>query len=600
MKMKFFVILTAIIAIITISIPVLAEIEDMTEESISITESVDSSGTVVSPSEEETEYINETETTEVEISEVEKTVTDIVISEDSLSEENADEEATAETAETQTRSVNSIESYYGKYANTFGQRLNSAYSNEYSDAYVDITTQAMAANVNDLYIVGKNGFDIRVDRTFNSATSPMRSLYSRNYDESQEIQSGFSKKYKCSANDMIIDVGFSNERGMFLAGKSFKGTHYSYVNTFGKQYFGYGALADDTSDITYTLVEDSPTTELYDTKKVKYLSLAYVNHPQYITLNNGWCLQHPSLGWCGNESSEEYRENHYIFQDRFNTIHSLCIETKKINSKDVLSNYNFEGGYGYTLNFADNNDTDFVTTHPEGFEYNLVITATNGDKYYFYYQYASNPQIVAITDRYDNIYRLSFTGSSFIITDMEGVVYTCNRSGITRTANGITTELVKYEWNEITDERDPEDEYSIDNEYIFTVTKNSGTSPTISEDEPNKTSYHMTREYYTHIFINNGEELTYYLPYKVVLPTGAEKHFEYQKVNTYDFDISITFSEYYVSEYYETDSAGTDIRNRKTYEYDISSFSGSYYLDEATVTYYNGDTTEKKGKIYIR
>ena len=28
-------------------------------------------------------------------------------------------------------------------------------------------------------------------------------------------------------------------------------------------------------------------------------------------------------------------------------------------------------------------------------------------------------------------------------------------------------------------------------------------------------------------------------------------------------------------------------------EYDISSFSGSYYLDEATVTYYNGDTTEK-------
>ena len=71
MKMKFFVILTAIIAIITISIPVLAEIEDMTEEAISITESVDSSDTVVSPSEEETEYINETETTEVEISEVE-------------------------------------------------------------------------------------------------------------------------------------------------------------------------------------------------------------------------------------------------------------------------------------------------------------------------------------------------------------------------------------------------------------------------------------------------------------------------------------------------------------------------------------------------
>ena len=71
---------------------------------------------------------------------------------------------------------------------------------------MDITTQAMAANVNDLYIVGKNGFDIRVDRTFNSATSPMQSLYFRNYDESQKILSGFSKKYKCSANDMIIDV----------------------------------------------------------------------------------------------------------------------------------------------------------------------------------------------------------------------------------------------------------------------------------------------------------------------------------------------------------------------------------------------------------
>lgn len=47
MKMKFFVILTAIIAIITISIPVLAEIEDMTEDAISITESVNSSDTVV-------------------------------------------------------------------------------------------------------------------------------------------------------------------------------------------------------------------------------------------------------------------------------------------------------------------------------------------------------------------------------------------------------------------------------------------------------------------------------------------------------------------------------------------------------------------------
>ena len=68
-------------------------------------------------------------------------------------------------------------SYLSDYDNMFSNDIDSPYQKQLSEGHVDVPAKTITANVQDLYIPGKNNFDITINRNFNINASVGKRTY---------------------------------------------------------------------------------------------------------------------------------------------------------------------------------------------------------------------------------------------------------------------------------------------------------------------------------------------------------------------------------------------------------------------------------------
>ena len=258
------------------------------------------------------------------------------------------------------------------------------------------------------------------------------------------------------------------------------------------------------------------------------------------------------------------------------------------NAKTVQMNYS-----KYTFSAVDNSDVSVTAQHPAGFTYNTMIKSDSGETYYFECFSYQNFNLLGISDRYGNTYQTSFDDSKYTVTTDDGVVYTCSNSGITKTYGDSVVQLVSYDTEIINSEKDVNNLYKIDNEYIFTVKKNSGTAAEILSDDNNITKYFMRQELkYGHL-LRNEQTLTYLQPYKIDFPTGLSRYAEYESADGWVIGApdELYEGEYYcVSRYY--DKVGSTVKNDTncSYGYAIQKNSPKYkYVSYSKNTLVSGN-----------
>ena len=89
--------------------------------------------------------------------------------------------------------------------------------------------------------------------------------------------------------------------------------------------------------------------------------------------------------------------------------------------------------------------------------------------------------IMAISDRFDNTAVIESVTNSIVYTLDSGEVFTVDNSGIKREFNNESEMLVNYDYQRNTAEDDPDNFYSCDDIPIFTVSRNSGETPSDSD-----------------------------------------------------------------------------------------------------------------------
>ena len=385
-----------------------------------------------------------------------------------------------------------LEMYSGMSANT----INSPYQAKESDGYVDTSDANMTVNVEDLYIPGKNGLDLSIKRNFKTGSSPQ--IYYTVYETNNSFQRaiGYYRVYLCNEKNEKISVFFRNEKEMYEAGDSFKGYYYTEMTTVTKSNRNkYFYLASPDGNYTYTLVDRTIHEATKSMKSFPTFS-EYEFDGGFLNIGNGWTIQVPALERYDLYTETGYRECYMIFQDRLGKMYTFNFGLENEDNWELQ--YVDEPNWNpFVFEFVNSKNIYDVAQHEKGFEYGATITTQNGDIYYFgNFAITPNPTIRAIEDKYGNIITFETTSSEYKITDTYGVEYTINSNGISKKVNNTVTELVKYEWqNDINSEKDLYQEFEIDNEHIFTVTKNTGTSNVISDNEPHKTVYYLRQEY---------------------------------------------------------------------------------------------------------
>ncbi len=493
-----------------------------------------------------------------------------------------------------TSEVLSTSEYLKSYSSLFASTLNSPYQAKESDGYVDTTNANMTVNVEDLYISGKNGLDLSIKRVFKTETSPM-GIYCFKRDSSKEsVPYGYSRTYICQQDNKRVTIYFSNEMSMYEAGDSFKGRKYSTSPSVKNT---YGTLAYILGEYTYNLASDGNITKKYFDSYNRERCYSYEFTNGYLEIGNGWSLQLPALvkyDFVQKDTSYKY---YLIFQDRLGNLYNFNVSTDKTDDGiRYMDDVSVPKWKPFTYTYYNNSDVTTIATHTAGFEYNIVIKAANGDAYYFLLPEYNTTQyyLKAISDRYGNIITFNSDETNYIITDTYGDTYTVNDTGIKKG----NKELVKYTWERINGGNDTDNNFTHDDDIVFSVSKNSGTSDIISDNEPHKTIYYHKQKYQLSYPLLGWKYLIYKLPYKIETPGGLEKHFEYDVENRWciggtSSTTGTTTNFYYVSKYYETYNNIT--LNKVDYSFNIvtHSDSGDNNIYDTTETYYIDNSTLK-------
>ena len=479
-------------------------------------------------------------------------------------------------AKAATSTVTANEYYYNCYKGIY-PNLNSAYSIPDGEGYVNSKTGSLSTNTEDYRIKGKNGFDIPIIRSFQTVpTSEYISSSEHNKKRSKEEY--YYVPYICSFDNKTVYVYFKNEKEVYEADSEFVGTGY---RTSGKNM--YANLKNTGSGNTYTYTRanaDAPSVSYRSSYYTDYLSDCSTRNA-FSELGSSMKIAKPSIYTYDYDSYDDYRDFYVIFQDIYGDAYSMEFSYQKSGDIRILKDVTHSklNKCKYTFSAVNNNDITETATHPLGFTYNSTMTSDSGEVYYFNETFGSNCiyDIVAVSDRYGNTYLIDGT-AGYKITTPEGVVYTCGSSGITRTINGEVTQLVSYGSERLNSAKDTNNIYDIDDEFTFTVTKNSGTSAQISANEKNVVKYKMKQELKYTELLHNLALCKYLLPYEIEFPNGLTKYIEYGK---FDWIVGLprdTFAvdSYYVSRYYE--KSGNKIRNESLYTLKSVKDYKTYYM----------------------
>ncbi len=459
--------------------------------------------------------------------------------------------------------------YYLQQYGSMYPNFNSPYNIAEGEGDVDETTGSLRTNVEDYRFKGKNGFDVSVVRSYSSITTEGNVLQEER-EKKKKVVAFFYNYYICSKDGKQIKVKFNNEAELAEADPSFEGSMYSSSDGYNVYY----QLKRSDTGIFYTLSNPAqePYTEYKETYYPEYANTIN-NSRSFIALGDGSRISKPSLKMYDILGDEDEDIVYLLFQDLKAQAFALKIRYYTDGPEDSLISASKAEGVSYcgiSVNFVNEDDTSETVIHPRGFEYTFVLETDTGEKYYVYKGSNISYNILYAEDRYGNGYTLADISGGFSVSTDEGVTYNITSHGVESVYNGFVTELVKYEGELKLGEQDIYDKYDIDDEYILTVTKNSGTSPQISDDEENVTKYYVKRALKYEYTLAYGYLSAYKLPYKIEMPSGVTKHIEYTSI---PWTVSEYFStevldgfHYPVSKYYETDKLG-NIKNKRTYTY---------------------------------
>ena len=468
------------------------------------------------------------------------------------------------------------------------------YTTPSGEGVVDATFGSLTTTVEDYHVYGKNGFDVSFIRSFNTSTSA-GDIGCNDFSKKKKVASHYEVNYECTDDGAVITFCFDTEKEIIEAGESFTGRKYRSTEMDDAD---YNTIIRGGSECTYVRRGNSAPHKAEKEKSYVYYPMNVDNEHAFVNMKSSMKVSMPSVASYDYDSGSGYRLTYVMFQDFNGETNSLALGYD--TEDDIVT---FDGSatpsgtfYSkYHMYAVDENDISVSAEHDAGFTYNMYLLGDDGTRYYVNRSNYLTYHLVGAEDRFGNVYRLAVDINSFSVTTPEDIVYTCDSSGITKTENGVVTELVSYSYEDVNnDEIDPNEYYTIDDEHILTIRKNSSDLPEISDDEENTIRYYMNQDYRYENVLEKWQELRCFLPYKIEFPSGLSKHIEYE-----EHSWSIGFREsasggnqFSVSKYYETD--GSSVCNYSEYQYEeneTASKINSYLSSEQTVK--NGNSIVK-------
>lgn len=472
--------------------------------------------------------------------------------------------------------------------------LNRPYTAPDGEGNVDMATGSLSTNVEDYRVEGKNDFDATFVRSFSTNTSA-EDIARDEYDSRKSVEDHYEVDYVCAKDGETVPLTFYNEMELMEAGEEFEGPNYK--GTKGTDV--YREMKNKTPITTYTLASGATPDKVYRNLSYRNFINSIDSVHSFVKLDSTMKISKPAMEIYDWVDENDYHIGYFIFQDiqgKSTAIEAIFDLRDDEKEYDGSSNSPGNSYSNYTLYAVDDNNIDATTEHNLGFTYNMYMQGDDGSKYYIMRdKLYTGYEILAAEDRYGNYYKIDITNSSYTLTTPENAVYRCDKTGITKTYNGEVTELVKYTEEDVNnDELDPDELYTADDEMIFTVTKNSSQSNTISDDEENVVRYYMYQDYRYDMPLRQWKELRYYLPYKIEFPSGLEKNIEYSQNRSWNigFGSGANYGYLYsVSKYSE--KVNDDVRNLSEYvytqeEHETSGRDTSYF-SEVKQRIYDGD-----------
>ena len=492
-----------------------------------------------------------------------------------------------------------MEEYYRIYYSNIYPNLNGANAIPEGEGYIDSVTGSLCTNTVDYTIKGKNGFDIPFQRVFKSGSTG-DDVCGVEYTRAKTVPQYYYDEYTCSADNSTVTIMFENEKEMFEADTTFEGKMYG---SSSKQ--RYESLKDSDTGIFYTR-KNTGKAKIMTTQNSYVTVPTYTYDPNsFINIAGEMHIVKPGLFHYDYDADSSGIYPSMIFQDIHGDSYTFEIvydrdgrDTSFRSATAVQMNYS-----KYKFSVVNSNDLSVTAQHPAGFTYDTTIKSDSGETYYFERTSYQNYNLLGISDRYGNTYQTSFSNGKYTVTTDDGVVYTCSSSGITKTYGDSVVQLVSYDTEVINSEKDVNNLYKIDNEYIFTVKKNSGTAAEILSDDNNVTKYFMRQELkYGHL-LRNEQTLTYLQPYKIDFPTGLSRYAEYESANGWIIGAPGDFydGEYYcVSRCY--DKVGSTVKNDTncSYGYTTNRYKPKYkYISYSKNTLVSGNDEIQNEITYI-
>ena len=470
--------------------------------------------------------------------------------------------------------------YYLQLYGSIYPKFNSPYTVEEGEGVVNEVSGALTTNTEDYHVEGKNEFDVSVVRSFNSQATAGK-LYEEELNNKADQAYYYYMYFVCSADGQSIIIRFNNEQEMYDADPSFEGAMYGDAD---KEYW-YEDIKKDGTGIYYTL-RNGEEPRLYEKEMGYRITENSIEcSDAFVTFDSGMKISKPSLVWYNDYNDGYDRDVYLLFQDLNAETYAINIQYDTEGSPDKFKYSSVADGATYTkykFSCVDNNDMSVTAVHPKGFEYNRLLKSDDGYTYYVYQKNLNGRgyDVLGAEDPYGNTYVINTLSDGYSITTDDEVVYEITTEGVLKKYNDEITQYVSYDEVKNNSAKDINQKYKIDDEYIFTVKKNSGTGTEISDTEENTTKYYVMQKLAYERLLRFGRYSAYELPYKIELPSGITKHIEYNSlswlVNEPTSEAgTISGLHYPVGRLYDEDKNG-NIKNERTYSQKDSEYDRAH------------------------
>jgi len=497
-----------------------------------------------------------------------------------------------------------LEYYYSAYGKSFASGLLAPNVSDGGDG-VDVSRAAIALNETDYVIKGKNGFEIPIMRRYN-VDAQVGFIYEKTSSIKKNVVERIGYWYNNVTTGTRLIVGFPDEFTAFQYRSGFVGydeTQKRKVSKYNVDYWEFDNLVSQNGTCTYERDINADPVLIYKSGYYTYYKQTMIDSCHMIDLGSAWGVVKPGLKyWDENTDSDSYRYYTYIFQDIHGKSFNVEFEYYDKGSSYRPVSQNIQSNHrDYKVYHVSSSDMSVTSTHPQGFEYNVVFETTEGLKYYFYFANFYSMYLRGIDDRFGNTFLFTNPSSSTAeinYTDCStGISYKVDKSGIYIIANGVTTKVVEYEYEVTTSTDDLQNDYWGDDIPTLTVRhlESNSSSPDVKD---NYVIYSMNKKLMSSLFLNHGTVwsermmLTGHYISEISYSNGMKTKYSYSKASRVGF-----IYKYNTIGSYDTFD---DMQyNKNTYSYTTTyedniiydNYFCSYDVTSASMSQYNGSDT---------